>query len=157
MAVNTDKKQGKFICTYCGDTYTREALFNKHIKDCEDNPSNGGNPDENINADLMATKKDPSQMTEIEKLEHELVLKKREAAKLEADKKTAEVLKSNGLDIKGLMAEPDNCGKFRLIQVRNHAKLHVVFNEQDEAGFDYLDGFSFSTGVLFLIFKKHGA
>lgn len=156
MALVTDKNKGKFICPHCGDTYTRETLFKNHVAKCEDNPSNGGNPDENMDSDLTMTKKDPAQMTEIEKLEHELALKKREAARIEAEKKKAEDLKVNGLDNKGLNAEPENAGKFRLIQVRNHSKLHTVFNDQDEAGFDYIDGFNFSTGLLFLIFKKRG-
>lgn len=157
MALNTDKKS-KLICQYCGDTYTRQAMLDKHVTTCEDNPANGGDPKESLNADLTNSilAKDPSKMTEIERLEYELAQKKLEAYKIEASKKLAEDNKAKAFESKGIANEPLTAGKFRVVQVRDHSKLHVILDEQDQAGYSYLSGYTLPSGITFIVFVKRG-
>jgi hypothetical protein len=155
----------KYICEFCGDTFTRKTVLDAHVEKCEDNPDNGGDPAETLN---------PSNDTDIEEEEEEMefppakgspaqiekqikalqeqkeALEKKKELEKEAKYKEERAM----LDENGMVYPPKDYKNYREISLQNLGFVLKAIADQDALGYDVVRDFTAPLGHVYLIFKK---
>lgn len=156
----------KYICEFCGDTFTRKTVLDSHVTKCDDNPENGGDPSETLNPsndaieeeeegeimDLPPAKGSPAQIEkQIKALQEQ---KKALEAKKEMEKETRYKEERAMLDKNGMVYPPKDYKNYREISLQNLGFVMKAIADQDALGYEVIRDLTSPLGHVYLIFKK---